>query len=1141
MASSDEEGEILPESVANYHFVDQNGAPISFDVLPLQWEEGDPWLSRDSVSRVSLLGTCDNGLQNIYKQVIAWKFELSCALLQPQISVLSKDKNWITLENPRRSFQNTIRTIMITLHWLHFVKMNPETCGKSARNHLLKTLSFFEVQPCENDLLTHMILISEAAQRDKDLAKSKYLLAFVEKPGTNVAFHQDVRTIRKSNFIVDMEEDEEYGEDEEYDGVIVDEEEESFFDTVCAICDNGGEVLNCEGSCLRSFHPTPIAGADSNCRSLGFADAAEVEEIPNFLCKNCLYKRHQCFACGKLGSSAKSSGQEVFPCASAICGHFYHPECVAKLFHIGIRSQEEQLQEKIATGESFTCPAHKCFVCKQIEDKDVRELQFAVCRRCPKAYHRKCLPREITFQCINEHIVQRAWEALLPRKRILIYCLEHEIDITLLTPPRHHLMFPHIEEEKKRHNGEHLSSKEKAVGSKRSMVHEISAVDRSLLKKPKHVQKVCSAVEAGVLVKKIVNIYPRQDLDPSGKPNKLDISGSLLKDKINSSRFSHQSSTEAKNKLSLRNNTSLVNMGLYPPKPTQQHSSRSIINNIIPDKPVTKKLKSSRPLLDDKMKLGILALMKEASSTFNVEEFMSRQKIPSTHANSSKNVLVKNITLGLVEGYVQAVRTALKNLEDGRSIEEAKTVCEPYLINQLCRWKKKFEVYLAPFLHGRRYTSYGRHFTKLKKLEEIVDRLHWYVQPGDMIVDFCCGSNDFSRLMKGKLENMATSCSFKNYDLIQPKNDFCFEKRDWMSVNPAELPDGSKLIMGLNPPFGVKAALANQFIDKALQFKPKLIVLIVPKETNRLNNRAPYDLIWEDNKILSGKSFYLPGSVDVNDHQLDQWNKNPPPLYLWSRTDWTIRHKAIAQEHGHIYKEQEVMHGEDEYVKKVEYQYVTEENLDTYGGFSSNVYACGGLSSTFDDIPEDNEIESEQIRASALGKPREGYFPNYGSSEGWTNNDYMKKQSFDYQNEMQHNGGHTDKMLQGKVDDGILLDTDDMFVDMEISLINSPINYTDHQRFWEDSLLEAHVADGRIEEEISHDLKDQHHGQFNSLNPEFHQLGPLPPLHIPDAGSLPRVYLDPGNCAPQPDSHITNPVYFAPRPDSHIPARKYMA
>jgi hypothetical protein len=39
--------------------------------------------------------------------------------------------------------------------------------------------------------------------------------------------------------------------------------------------------------------------------------------------------------------------------------------------------------------------------------------------------------------------------------------------------------------------------------------------------------------------------------------------------------------------------------------------------------------------------------------------------------------------------------------------------------------------------------------------------------------------------------------------------------------------------MGLNPPFGVRGALANQFVNHALKFKPKLLVLIAPKETAR--------------------------------------------------------------------------------------------------------------------------------------------------------------------------------------------------------------------------------------------------------------------------------------------------------------------
>lgn len=55
------------------------------------------------------------------------------------------------------------------------------------------------------------------------------------------------------------------------------------------------------------------------------------------------------------------------------------------------------LETKIAAGESFLCPAHKCRVCKQFENKEVKELQFAMCRRCPNSYHRKCLPRYLFF------------------------------------------------------------------------------------------------------------------------------------------------------------------------------------------------------------------------------------------------------------------------------------------------------------------------------------------------------------------------------------------------------------------------------------------------------------------------------------------------------------------------------------------------------------------------------------------------------------------------------------------------------------------------------------------------------------------------------------------------------------------------
>ncbi|GLT66601.1 hypothetical protein SLA2020_389580 [Shorea laevis] len=212
---------------------------------------------------------------------------------------------------------------------------------------------------------------------------------------------QAVQTTAMSGFIVD--------------NILDEEANEHGFDTVCAFCDNGGSIMCCVGGCGRSFHPTVEAGSESLCVSLGFSQE-KVDELWNFICKNCEYKQHQCFACGKLGSSDKFSGAEVFPCASATCVYFYHPHCAAKL----------------------------CCACKQGENKKDPQLQFAVCRRCPKSYHRKCLPREIAFEDIeNEDIIPRAWEGLSPN-RTLIYCLNHEIDEEIGTPIRDHIKFPGV-------------------------------------------------------------------------------------------------------------------------------------------------------------------------------------------------------------------------------------------------------------------------------------------------------------------------------------------------------------------------------------------------------------------------------------------------------------------------------------------------------------------------------------------------------------------------------------------------------------------------------------------------------------------------------------------------------------------------
>ncbi|XP_075481593.1 protein ENHANCED DOWNY MILDEW 2 isoform X2 [Primulina tabacum] len=882
MVSSDDEGETIC-NVSEYDFISGQDETISFTELPVRWNK-----TRTSPlhgkQQIFLQGKTDNGLRKIYKPVTAWKFDLSYE--KPEISVFSEDGNWINLLKPRNAFVVIIRTILITVNFLHFAKWNPQGSRKALWDHLTESFRMLEVRPSEGDLLDHMSLINEAVKRDEILAKSKLLSTILEEKALKrKAINEDAKPV----FIVDDNED----EDEEPDEIDESEEHESdgeddCFDSVCAICDNGGNIILCEGKCMRSFHANFIDGEESKCESLGFNDAEALKNV-DFYCKNCEHKRHQCFACGELGSSDDSSVAEVFRCGNGACGHFYHPYCVAKLLHPGNEAAAKEQQEKISSGEQFACPVHKCSVCKGLEVRSDRELQFAICRRCPRAFHRKCLPRKIAFEKdvdMSRNTVQRAWVGLIPN-RILIYCLKHDIDPQLATPPRNHIKFPGIQQKIKKQLPLE-SSKTKLLLKGSSSALENYAGKRNAVKPSEGVEKLSFNSNLGDLSRKRLEKFPQQ--------------GSFKKQKVASNRCCHVKQNQSN---TIDSDTSLggkLFATFYGADSEPAKSSRGERGDVEYEK--CQKFKPEKRIysclaLDADTKKRISSMMKDVSSSITIEQIKRRHKGPSTHGHSSRSA-AEHITLGKVEGSVQAIRGALKKLDKGGSIEDAKAVCGNDLLVQTMKWKEKMKVYLAPFLYGMRYTSFGRHFTKIEKLKEIVDVLHWYIQDGDMLVDFCCGSNDFSCLAKRKLDEVGRRCSFKNYDIHQAKDDFYFERRDWMGVRPNELPDGSRLIMGLNPPFGVNAALANKFIDKALEFKPKLLILIVPRETQRLDEKKfPYDLIWEDDQMFSGKSFYLPGSVDVHDNQIEDWNNTAPVIYLWSHPDWTSKHKDIAVRHGH--------------------------------------------------------------------------------------------------------------------------------------------------------------------------------------------------------------------------------------------------
>lgn len=205
MESSDDESKAQPLSVSNYHFEDGNDEHVSFSVLPIQWSESER--IGDEKVKIFLYGNADNVLQKIYKHVIAWKFDLSNA--KPEISVLSKENCWIKLLKPRKSFEGIVRSILITVHCLHFVMRHPETSGKSLWSHMLKLFryiwtsihiwsrlflacflsvgvnshfysiySLHEVKAFESELVDHFCLITEAFTRNEALAKSKVSINF---------------------------------------------------------------------------------------------------------------------------------------------------------------------------------------------------------------------------------------------------------------------------------------------------------------------------------------------------------------------------------------------------------------------------------------------------------------------------------------------------------------------------------------------------------------------------------------------------------------------------------------------------------------------------------------------------------------------------------------------------------------------------------------------------------------------------------------------------------------------------------------------------------------------------------------------------------------------------------------------------
>lgn len=107
-----------------------------------------------------------------------------------------------------------------------------------------------------------------------------------------------------------------------------------------------------------------------------------------------------------------------------------------------------------------------------------------------------------------------------------------------------------------------------------------------------------------------------------------------------------------------------------------------------------------------------------------------------------------------------------------------------------------------------RYSSYGRHFTKLEQLGFVAKKLEVFINPGDTIVDFSCGSNLFLPLLKRHCLLCGKAVSGRAFDIITPCTNEDFQQISWFDVTLGTFPSLCMLLF--------YDAAAVKFADKII-------------------------------------------------------------------------------------------------------------------------------------------------------------------------------------------------------------------------------------------------------------------------------------------------------------------------------------
>ncbi|MCO5572969.1 hypothetical protein L7F22_026731 [Adiantum nelumboides] len=264
----------------------------------------------------------------------------------------------------------------------------------------------------------------------------------------------------------------------------------------------------------------------------------------------------------------------------------------------------------------------------------------------------------------------------------------------------------------------------------------------------------------------------------------------------------------------------------------------------------------------------------------------------STHAsgssksnvNSSKKRKVAQGAGGLPAAFGLQARKqadqALRRFFYAEDVPEWK-VRSPYFLDMIKAIGNVGPSYVPPSYHALRTTELNDEVQCLKKeIMGVTERINYYAHDGDTIVEICGQAVDYLSLLKERLTNMEAR----------------FERLDEQEA----LPTGSKLLVCLSLSFTLWGEQSNKILDCALELKPKLIVLIAPLFSRRLDEHSTYNLIWSDDELLQSEILWPWGAMEVPSIVLDKKKGMSPTIFLWSRTDWATKHRQIASRFGHF-------------------------------------------------------------------------------------------------------------------------------------------------------------------------------------------------------------------------------------------------